>query len=165
MAEKYVISNNAALIGGIVYDDSARLFWKLSDGSDLKSTLYRIESLRRRRRGSNLQKALEVARDELFVLENGARRNVPKTLVVFIDGNPTGESLPVVAKELKDSGVKIIVVASGSEVDSTAIKRIVSDDANVITTPDLARTVNETLKTALLQSKPGYCQNLLQLSV
>ena len=155
MVEKYDISNDAALFGGIVYDDSARLQWKIGDATDLKSTVYRINELTRRRRGSNLQKALEVARDELFTLENGARRNIPKTLVVFFDGNPADSSLPFIAKELKDSGVKIIVIAIGSGSAFPGMQGIASSDKDFISTPDLARMMNDTLKTALLQSKPG----------
>ena len=159
MVEKYTISSSAALVGSILYDDSARLVWKFGDATNLDSTVYMIEQLRRRRRGSNLKKALEVARDELFGLENGARRNVPKTLVLFVDKNPEGELLPIVAKELKNSGVRIVVVAVGTQVDPVLVEGLASGDKDVVTTPDLSKTINETLKTVLLRSKPGKFRN------
>ena len=157
MVEKYNISKASALVGGIIYDDSARLLWKLGDAGDVRATVSKIEKLTRSRRGRNLQKALEIARDDLYNVENGARRNIPKTLVIFVDANPTGDSLPIVARELKQSGVKIVVVATSFEVDPAVAKEIASDKA-LVETPDLARTLNKTLDAVLFRSKPGNFQ-------
>ena len=158
MVEKYDISKDTAVVGGIIYDDSARLVWRFGDTSDVKATVSKIEELARSRSGSNLQKALEIARDDLYNVENGARRNIPKTLVIFVDVNPTGGSLPIVAKELKQSGVKIVVVATSSEVDPAVAKGIASGKA-LVQTPDLARTLNESFDAVLSHSKHGNFQN------
>lgn len=155
MAEKLDISPAATLVGGIVYDDSARLMWGFNDAIDTPSTVYRIEQLKRTRQGNNLRKAFEVARDKLFLLENGDRRNMQNVLVAFVDKTPEDDALTTVAKELKDAGVQIILVAVGYDVAAIAIKDVASDDDSLIETPDLSTTANETLKSALIQSRPG----------
>lgn len=159
MVNDLYVSPNAALIGGIIYDDGARMLWRLGDTKDSSSTIYNIERIVLSRRGNNLRKAFEVARDELFALSNGARRNVPKTLVVFIDKTPRDPGLSAVAKELKTAGVKIVVVALGSEVDPTDIKELPSSEKALLRALDLSKMMNESLPSALLQSKPGMPMN------
>ena len=156
MIEKYDISSSATLIGAISYDNDARVEWRFGDVIDAKSTVDRINRLRRSRNGNNVLKALEIARDDLFSIMNGARKDVPKTLIVFID--KTGmrdQRLEDTAKQLKDKGVKVIVIAIGPEVDKTDVAGIASSPKDVISLPDPSKPTGDVISKAVAQSLPG----------
>ena len=156
MIEKYDISNSAALFGAISYDSDARLEWRFGDVIDAGSTVIRIDRLRRLRNGNNVLRALEVARDDLFSTKNGARRDVPKTLIVFIDkAEVRDQRLEDTAKRLKDKGVKVIVIAIGPEVDKKVVARIVSDPNDVVSLPDPSKSAEDIISKATAQSLPG----------
>ena len=168
MIEKYDISSSATLIGAISYDNDAKVEWRFGNVIDAKSTVDRINRLRRSRNGNNVLKALEIARDDLFSIMNGARKDVPKTLIVFID--KTGmrdERLEDTAKQLKDKGVKVIVIAIGPEVDKTdvaglgpdlkkkEVAGIASSPMDVISSPDPSKGTDDVISKAVAQSLPG----------
>ena len=156
MIEKYDISKSATIVGGISYDNDARVEWRLGDVIDTKSTVNRIDRLRRYRNGNNILKALEIARDDLFSVRNGARRDVPKTLIVFIDKTEArDQTLESTAKQLKDKGVKVIVIAIGPEVDKKDVAGIASTPKDLIKPLDLSKSMEDVMSQAVAQSKPG----------
>ena len=156
MIEKFDISKTSTLVGAVVYDTNARLAWRLGDLMDARSTIYTIDRLRRLRNGNSILKALEIARDDLFSLNNGARRGVPKTLIVFIDKTDARDQrLEDTAKQLKDEGVKVIVIAIGPEVDKKDVAGITSSPNILIKPSDLSKSVEDVILQAVQQSKPG----------
>ena len=156
MVQKYDISNSAALFGAISYDNDARVEWKFGDVVDAKSTIDRIDRLRMLRNGSNVLKALQLARDDLFSINNGARRDVPKTLIVFIDKTEARhQRLEGIAKQLKDKGIKVIVIAIGSEVDKKDVTGIASSPKDLISSPDPSMSTDDLVSKAIALSMPG----------
>ena len=156
MIEKYDISNSATLIGAISYDNDARVEWRFGDVIDAKSTVDRIDRLQRSRNGNNVLKALEIARDDLFSLKNGARKDVPKTLIVFIDKpEMRNQELHDTAKQLKDKGVKVIVIAIGPEMNKKDVAGIASSPKDVISLPDPSESADDVISKAIAQSLPG----------
>ena len=156
MIEKYDISTSATLIGAISYDNDARVAWSFGDVIDAKSTIDRIDQLQRYRNGNNVLKALEIARDDLFSIKNGARRDVPKTLMVFIDKTEARDQRLVdIAKQLKDKGVKMIVIAIGPEVDKKNVAGIASDPKDVISSSDPSKSLQDVISKAAGQVIQG----------
>ena len=156
MIEKYDVSNSAALVGAISYDNDARVEWRFGDFIDARSTVGRIDQLRRYRNGNNVLKALEIARDDLFSVKNGARRNAPKTLIVFIDNmDARDQQLENTAKQLKDKGVKTIVIVMGPEVDKKDIAALASDPKDIISSFDPSKSAKDVISDAIAQSIPG----------
>ena len=156
MIEKFDISKTSTLVGAVIYDTNARLAWRFGDAIDARETVYRIDGLRRLRNGNSILKALEIARDDLFSMKNGARRGVPKTLIVFIDKTETRDQrLEDTAKQLKDKGVKVIVIAIGPEVDKKDVAGIASSPKDLIKPSDLSKSVEVVILQAVQQSKPG----------
>ena len=156
MIEKFDISKTSTLVGAVVYDTNARLAWRLGDLMDARSTIYTIDRLRRLRNGNSILKALEIARNDLFSIKNGARRGVPKTLIVFIDKTDARDQrLEDTAKQLKDKGVKVIVIAIGPEVDKKDVSGITSSPTDLIKPSDLSKSVEDVILQAVQQSKPG----------
>ena len=156
MIDKYDISTSATLIGAISYDNDARVEWRFGDVIDAQSTIERIDRLQRYRNGNNVLKALEIARDVLFKINNGARRDVPKTLIVLIDKTEARDQrLGDTAKQLKDKGVKVIVIAIGPEVDKKDVAGIVSDPKDVISSSDPSKSSEDVISKAVARSIPG----------
>ena len=156
MVEKYDISNSAALFGAISYDNDARVEWRFGDVIDAKSTIDRIDRLRKLRNGNNVLKALQLARDDLFSIDTGARRDVPKTLIVFIDkAEVRDQRLQDTAKQIKDKGVKMIVIAMGPEVEKKVVAGIASSPRDVVSSPDPSNSTDDVVSKAITQSMPG----------
>ena len=156
MIERYGISSSTTLIGAISYDNDAKVEWRFGDVIDAKSTVDKIDRLQRLRNGNNVLKALEIARDDLFTKRNGARKDVPKTLIVFIDKTGMRDKrLEDTAKQLKDKGVKVIVIAIGPEVDKTDVAGIASSPKDVISLPDPSKSTGDVISKAVAQSLPG----------
>ena len=156
MIDKFDISRKSTLIAAIVYDSSARLAWKLGDLVDARSAIYNIDRLQRLRNGNNVLKALEIAQDDIFSIKKGARRGVPKTLIVFIDKTEVRDQrLEEAAKQLKDKGVKVIVIAVGPEVEKKDVAGIASSPKDLIKPSDLSESIEDMMSQAVAQSKPG----------
>ena len=156
IVEKYDISNSATLVSAVSYDDAAKVEWSFGDVINAKSTIDRIDRLQRYRNGNNVLKALEIARDDLFSIKNGARRDVPKSLIVFIDKTEARDQrLGDTANQLKDKGVKVIVIAIGPEVDKKDAVGIASDPKDVISLSDPSKLTEDVTSKAVAQSIPG----------
>ena len=156
LIDKFDISRTSTLVGAIVYDSNGRLAWRLGDVIDARSTIYSIDQLRRLRNGNNVLKALEIARDDLFSMKNGARKDVPKTLILFIDKTEErDQKLEDTARQLKDKGAKVIVIAMGPEVDKKDVAGIASSPKDLIKALDFSKSMQDVMSQAVEQSKPG----------
>ena len=156
MIEKYDISSSATFVSAITFDNDAKAEWKFGDVIDLRSVNDRIDKLRKLRPGNNILKALEIARDDVFSIKNGARRAVPKTLIVFIDKTEMRDQrLEDAAKQLKDRGVKVIVIAIGPEVNKKDVAGIASSPEDLIKPSDFFKSKEEVLSQAVALSRPG----------
>ena len=156
MIAKFDISRTTTLVGAIVYDSNARLAWRLGDLVDARSTTYNIDRLQNLKNGKNVLKALEMAHDDLFTMKNGARKDVSKTLIVFIDKTDIRDQrLENASKQLKDKGVKVIVIAIGPEVYKKDVAGIASSPKDLIKPSDLFESLADVMSQAVAQSKPG----------
>ena len=156
IVEQYDISRTAALFGAVVYGNNANIAWKLGDATNLKSTISRIDLLKRPRDGNDILGSLLVARDKLFSKANGGRVNVPKTLFLFVrktDGKDT--RVEDAARDLKEKGIGIVVIASGREVSKKDLAGIASDPSKLIVSNDLSNTVENVSLIAGSKSLPG----------
>ena len=78
--------------------------------------------------GGNLYDALLVVRDQLLNSQNGARDSIPKSVLVFLDNQPSQESdLKKIFQEFHDNNIKVIVVALGSNIDGDKVKDLLPD--------------------------------------
>lgn len=121
--------------GLITYDDDASIKLpfssQISSPNELKSV---IDSLPAETGGPAIDKALEAA----YVLfkGSGVRYDAEKVLVLMVDTKSSGDDVESIetAMELKDSGVRIITVAVGDEVDRGNLRNISSQPDNVVNT-------------------------------
>ena len=156
IVEKYDISTSATLVSAITFDNHAKMEWNFGDITDLKSVNNRIDQLRKLKPGNNILKAVEIARDDAFSVNNGARRGVPKSLIVFIDKKEMRDKkLQDAAKQLKYKGIKVIVIAIGPEVNKKDVAGIASSTKDLIKPHDFFKSKEEVLSQAVAQSRPG----------
>ena len=135
MLKSYTISNDATLAGIILNGITSSLPVKIGSAVTMDSFTRLLSGLENPRQFSgigangNLNDALQLARTSLFSVENGARRTVPKSLVVFRDNNqqlPDDSigALGTEARALQDAGVKIIVIGIGASAKPVTLHNI-----------------------------------------
>ena len=156
IAERYDISVSGALVGAILYGNDANLQWRIGQVADMVSLDEKIDQLKAAEDGNNILKALEIARDELFSFSNGARRSVPKTLILFAsEAKGNDKRIDDVAKQLKDNGVKVIVLALGSNVTKQELSGIASDPSQLIALRDPKAQLQDAIPTIASKTPPG----------
>ena len=156
IVEKLGISSIGTLVAAISYDNNAKVEWRFGDVIDARSTVDKIDRLRRYRNGNNVLKALEIARDDLFSIKNGARRGIPKTLIIFIDKTEVGDQrLKDTAKQLKGKGVNVMLIAMGPEVDRKDVAGIASSPKDLISSPDPSKPSEDVISKGIGRSIPG----------
>ena len=148
--DKLHISDTTTRVGFILYGKEARTALRLNTYRDATSLKRVIDSLRNSGDGNRVDKAFTVAQTNLFLEENGARIGVPKTLIVLMN-NKADKSLSSAAQNLKDSGVKVIVIGVGQQVNEEELKSVAGEkDVYVANqSEDIGKIVEKTAETRL----------------
>lgn len=155
IVERYRISEEETLIGAIVYGADAKVAFRFADVTDTKAILKRINGIQRGRLGNNVLKALEIARDELFEFENGARKGAAKSVIVFVDSDQdTDPRLERVSLQLKEKGIKVIVIEIGPS-DGKPIASSIADSEKDVVGASRSDNMNEVVDEIKDIAKPG----------
>ena len=121
IASHFKISVNGSHEAVISFSANAELVIKLNEHKDQASFEAAVDRIPLTRGYTRIDKALRVAKDELFAESNGARKSVSKSLVILTDGSQTpvdgAEDPGEIADELRDEGVNIVVVGIGTQTD------------------------------------------------
>ena len=155
IAEKYTISEDETLIGAIVYGADATIAFRFGDATDTRGIIKRINAIQRGKLGNNVLRALEIARDELFKSVKGSRKGAAKSVIVFIDSaQDVDPRVERVSLELKDKGIKVILIEIGPSDGKLA--------ASIGTAP-LSNKLNEVVDEIKDIAKPGIYIALFSL--
>ncbi|XP_035407959.1 cochlin [Cygnus atratus] len=97
-------------IGVVQASEHPKIEFYLKNFTSAKEVLFAIKELGFRGGNSNTGKALKHTAQKFFSLENGARKGIPKIIVVFLDGWPSDdiEEAGIVAREF---GVNVFIVS------------------------------------------------------
>ena len=127
----YSISPLATQIGAITHGVSAQVAFALNKHGSESSLKTALDQLRYPVGGNSLGQALQLARTSLFSQENGARRDVQKSLVIFLNEKNLVNEAEVKTEllALKTSGFRIVVIAIGRKVDKKMAAEIASPKA------------------------------------
>lgn len=162
VVDLHTVSDSSTLVGAVVYDNDARVVIKTGDYRNKKSTIDAIDSLKRYRNGNNIQKALQVARDQLFT----ARKDAVKTLVLFTDKTSgLNEGAKEIAEQLKVAGVKIIAVTVGNETKNLDAISIPSEPKGLIQIADPKKDLDEAIARLGVTGKPGAFAFFVYISI
>ena len=125
LAESFEISANGSRAGIITFSWHAEHSVKLKDHATTESFKVAVDKLPLFGHTTRIDKALKMARDELFKSENGGRTSIPKLVIVLTDGAQTKDADAVdpgdIADEIRRRGVKVIVIGIGRRVNSTEL--------------------------------------------
>ena len=126
MLDTLQITPNTTLLGAVTYGRDATVSIRFGSVDNTRDTKNAIDAIQTPGDGTNLNNAMEVARDKLFSPVYGSRSGTPKTLLVFVNKRPSDFPLDLakVTKTFKDAQIKIVVVGMGDEVDESQLKNI-----------------------------------------
>ncbi len=140
----------------MLYESAPTLFFKLGDYVTKQQLQQAIGGIRRLRVGSDIIKGLRMVRDELFNEGNGARRNVPKTLIVFVDKKLSSDNevkqVAKLVRDLREKEVKIIGIGIGKEVDKRLVTSLTTDSTFF---PPTLESIDDISTGVTEASKPG----------
>ena len=131
IVDSFSISQQNARFAALVYGSNASIefnFVRYDSDIEVKQAIQSLPYLKSKTR---IDKALEIAKSDLFSLQGKVRSRRPMILLVFFDGTVTRSmtDLETVSQPLKDYGVKIIAVGVGPEVNRYQLKKIAEDNA------------------------------------
>ena len=165
LLDQYNISPTQTLIGAVTYAKDASVTMPFGSATSKEGVKNAIARLRYPGDGANLRKALEVARDQLFSVTQGARRNVPKTLIVFVDKKSSSvpAELSSVVESLRTKRIKIIAVGIGDEVDPKELQ-ILADDKDALFFPPTLEELERQVIPVVEASQPGKLDHTVVIS-
>eukprot|EP00794_Sanderia_malayensis_P005383 gene5383-6056_t len=135
LADSFAISKTGSRGAVITFSWHAEHSIKLSDYKNVSAFKNAVDRIPLLGHTTRIDKALRLARDELFTSRNGARASIPKLLVLLTDGAQSADADAVdpgvLAKEIRQAGVKLIVIGIGSKVDSKELLHMAGDKSNL----------------------------------
>ena len=143
LVRNYNVAKADAIFGAITYNRDADVEFAFGELPDVEKVITRIKSLRRTKTGNNIQRALELARDNLFAPAGALRTNSDKVLVLFTDKiSMNDKNVFDIAKRIRDSGVKILAIGIKPGAEKEALKRLTGDQENIFVIEDLLQNTD-----------------------
>ncbi|XP_014854108.1 PREDICTED: cartilage matrix protein-like [Poecilia mexicana] len=157
------IGPNSFQIGLTKFSDEAKTEWNLNTHRTKESLLTAIKKIRQNGGETNTGKALDHVLRHDFSLAVGRRADSKKTVILITDGQ-SADYVEIPAKNLKDSGIEIYVVAVGQDVDYNELRIIASggDGTYMYTTSDFKslHNIRKKLILSLCHSAPSTSTHL-----
>ena len=156
VADNFGISLEGTRAGVITFSYQAELSIKFSDFDSAEKLKNAIDSLPMMGSTTRIDKALRMARDQLFLETNGARTGVAKILILLTDGSQTPDAdaidPAVLAMNLLDMGIEFYVVGIGPEVKEAELVSLANGPDNVLqadsfdtlVSPEFVKNISET---------------------
>ena len=138
LTASFKIQDDGPVAGVVTFSDRAELSIKLNDfnNRDLSGFNKAVDDIPLMSKTTRTDKALRLAKNELFTTANGAREGVPKVLIVVIDGSqtrdPSAEDPYQIADELRADGVKVLVVGISEEVSRSEMVRLAGNNEELV---------------------------------
>ena len=135
LAATFGVSDDGARAGVVTFSYYTEHSIKLNDHTGLDTFNEAVDNIKLMVSTTRIDKALRMTQKDMFTIANGARPGVNKVLIVLTDGSQTkdagAEDPGDVAKELRDSGIRVISIGIGKGVNPTELARIAGDQSGV----------------------------------
>lgn len=135
LARSFNISANGSRAGAITFSWHAEHSIKLNDHRELGGFLTAVDNLPMFGHTTRIDKALSMAKSDMFTRENGGRAGVPKLIILLTDGSQTKDADATdpgrIAEELRKMGIKLIVIGIGKNVNGKELLHMAGDVSNV----------------------------------
>lgn len=154
---RFKISSEGTHVGLIRFSTKATKIFGFEQYFSQSEVEDAIDKMRYKRGGTSTEKALNMARNDLFLEkpEGTSRPNIPRFVVLLTDGMSLDPKVTVKEAELlKQKGVFITVVAIGRSINRRELINIASSPRNVITVASFAY-----LKKIVLITKQKVCED------
>ena len=156
VVRRFKISSEGTHVGLIRFSTQATKIFGFEEYFSQSEVEDAIDKMTYRRGGTNTEKALNMARNDLFLEkpEGTSRPNIPRFVVLLTDGMSVDPKVTIKEAELlKQKGVFITVVAVGRSVNKRELINIASSPRNVINVASFAY-----LKKIVLVTKQKVCE-------
>jgi len=135
LAATFGVSPADARAGVVTFSYDTEHSIKLNDHTSLASFYEAVDRIALMGFTTRIDKALRRTQKEMFTIANGGRPGAGKLLILLTDGSQTqdsdAEDPAVVAQELRQEGVRLLVVGIGKGVNPTELERIAGDKSRV----------------------------------
>lgn len=150
-------------IAVISYSESAQVDIKFGEYTNVNDFTAALGEVRHQRKRTRIDLALQLAAENVFTAEGGARPNVTKVMVILTDGQQTetNDSTPLdeAVRPLLDMNVTIFAVGVGSAIDITELLELVGyRDENLFRAENFDQLARDSVKVATQtckQLQPG----------
>ena len=137
LAATFGVSSVDGKAGVVTFSYDSEHSIKLNDHTSLTSFYEAVDKIALMGSTTRIDKALRTTQKEMFTIANGGRPGAGKLLVLLTDGSQTqdsdAEDPAIVAEELRQEGVRLLVVGIGKGVNPTELARIAGDRSKVFT--------------------------------
>ena len=134
LAAAFGVSDTGSRAGVVTFSRNAEHSIKLNEHKNITSFNNTVDSIQFMANQTRIDKALRLAQREMFNHSNGGRPGVPRVLILLTDGSQTkdsdAEDPAVVAEELRNQSVIIIVVGIGSDINLLELNNIAGGNRN-----------------------------------
>ncbi|XP_045900552.1 collagen alpha-1(XIV) chain [Micropterus dolomieu] len=145
------------------FSDDARTEFKLSSHGNKEALLEAIQRIRYKGGNTKTGRAIKHVKESIFTAEAGARRGIPKVLVVLTDGR-SQDDVNKVSKEMQMDGY-IIFAIGFADADYGELVNIASkpSDRHVFFVDDLdaVKKIEEQLITFVCEAATATCPSVL----
>ena len=126
LLDKFVISPKDTHIGLLTYGRESKIVKKLGQIRNQIEAENAITGVSLGVAGNNLVSLLKRVRTQFFLPSYGARSNVPKSLLIFVNGDDdvTTDELKEEAVKLREMGVKVVVLGFGENADPSKLRQL-----------------------------------------
>lgn len=151
LVSSFDVAKNDVKLSVINFSSFSELSIKFSNFVDRKSFDSAVDNLQLIGLKTRIDKALRLARNQMFTKQNGAREGVQNLIILMTDGSQTGSVDPsIMAKVLRNNGFELVVFGIGRFVKPNQLRDIAGESGRYYTANTFLELINYVKASPLL---------------
>ena len=153
---KFDISRQGVLPAFVSYGPIPTAVSRIGDITDILMAERTIDLITNAEDSSNISSALNLVRNYVFSIKQGARPNVGKSILMFVDKKKQDDSevMNELAKKFKDEGTRLVVIGLGDEIEKDALKAMTHNNGAIFF-PAALEDLEKMIEPVYAALKPG----------
>lgn len=152
MLKNYRIHREQTLVTGILYGPTTKISFPFSTSQDVQLLKSYFEQMKNPGAATSMQQTLKIIANDVYSGDNGARQNVPKTLVLFVSGNVNMANFKENVDKIKKNSVNLIIVVIDG--DGKPFRAFVDDPSKLFVFENID-DVDKLIDPVVVKSLPG----------